>query len=190
MAKKANLTQDQIARRRIAKKVAAKNATAQAATPLFADQVELATFEDEYWKWRRNKAAEGSADLSLVDRKWNLRLLRAIARQVMAPADFALADSDHQHKFGDVLMYWQDILTGARRIVLEYERIDEGMRTVTFSNGQTTEIPRVSLREKRVWPDPGWVPPLSREQVDKLLAAPVPCDFEGAVDPMGLGEKS
>jgi hypothetical protein len=181
-------TTDQIARRRIAKKVAARNAQAREAAPLFAEQVPVETVEGEYWKWRRGKAmvqgGEAAAELWSVDRKWTLRMVRAIARQVMGQADFDIADSCRWT--GDVMMFWRDVLTGCRRIVLEWERIDEGMRTVAFSDGKTLEIPRVTLREKRVWPDPGWVAPLTGEQFDRLVAPPVPLDFEGAVDPLNL----
>lgn len=178
--KKPRMTEDVKARRRAARKAEAINARARAAAgPLFAPTLtaaELTTADDEYWKWRRMKAVEGggggeeAAYLWSVDRKVDLWLLRNLARRVLSPEDFAVADTHRWH--GDDLYFWRNILLGRQRIVLSYWRHVHGCKTVRFEGRESIIEKRIDVGENLVWPPPGWKPPFTPEELEAHLALP------------------
>jgi hypothetical protein len=170
------------------------------AGPLFADQVEQTTATEQYWRWRKVKAmAPGGyqgAELERVNWRWDLYVLRRIARQVMTPEDFATADARRWK--GPELPFWRDVLLGRRRMVLDYERISHGYRPLLNADGtpfvilagpdkgQHVLIERVELRERMLWPPAGWTPPLTEAELKELLATTPALEHPSAVDPLGL----
>lgn len=194
------LTDDQKARRRAAAKAEAKNKKVQAEIPLFADLVEKAKPNDEYWAWRFGKAQEGggggeeAAYLAGVDWRVDIWLMRKLAKQVMPPEDFALADAK-RNDHGSQTSYWKYILTGRMRLVLKYWRHVFGVKTCKpmyygppESVASCDHTPfmvekRVEIGELVVWPKEGWTPPFkSFEEVEAALALPRALEFSGAVE--------
>jgi hypothetical protein len=150
--------------RRAARKAAAKNAKLKAQLPLFLAQVELATAEEEYWRWRRN-VSRGSENQAVgpEQRIGADRLLDSIQGAFLrhlakAIPQFPSLDAYRWRVYpgsgsGYGSMFWKDVLTG-RRVVLRYEVIDG------------------RLIEAEVWPPEGWTPPFTHEQLLRLLTIP------------------
>lgn len=173
-------------RLRAKRKVDRLNAKDAAGVPLFADQLEPRDANAEYWRWRKVKALTadgGHVDLHHVD--WNVDkwILRNVARQVMPPTEFDLADQHRWH--GDDIRFWKNILLGKQRIVLRYWRHVYGCGTGTFQGREFVCEKRIDCGEAETWPPPGYVPPLTEAELEALIAIPPPVDHPGAVDPLG-----
>jgi hypothetical protein len=203
------LTDDAKLRRRSQRKADAINAKLVAsAGPLYADQIpadEFTSAEREYWRTRRmdmeGGRGQGAADLGGADWRWDLFVLRCVARRHMSPADFAIADAASD-KHGERQHFWMNLLCYGQRIVLSYWRHVYGCMSVRLErwpaphwtaalDGEHGELvhcveKRVEVGEALVWPPAGWTPPLTRAQLDALLSIPPPADFAGAVDPWNL----
>jgi hypothetical protein len=198
--------------RRAEQKAERLNAKLQTEIPLFADQTEQATPAGEYWKTRRvhamrERGGVGAADLIVSQRRLDVWIVREMMRAHLPPEIFALARAIDE-KYGDTHIFWRDICTGSRRIVLEYEHKDCGHLPV-FQPGPGLHAlrnppvccetgcskceaaiimyaHRIESREKVVWPPADWQAPMTREQFDALTATPPALDHAGAVDPLGL----
>lgn len=182
------------------------NAKLEATVPLFADQAKT-TPQAEYWKRRQAHANRGgagfaAASLANVDHRWNLRVVRGIARDHMSPEDFATADAASD-RHGSVMDYWSNILTGRQRLVLDYTVVREGWfpcfdgprptPPVCCESGCRkceqrilTYIQKTTIAERLVWPPAGWPAPLTKEQFDALVAVPPAVDHPDAPDPWNL----
>ncbi len=177
------------------RKAEAMNAKAKAeAGPLFADQVEQTTPAAEYWRWRRVKAlapsGEQAAELWHVGERWDIYVLRRIARQAMRPEDFKAADGTRWTN--DPKKFWRDVLLGRGRIVLSYWRHVYGCgssKPNQYHDGPPFIVEkRVEVGEGIVWPPPGWTPPLTEAELDALLVQPAALPFPNAVDPLRMAE--
>lgn len=207
---KKSLTTDEKLRRRAARKAEATNARIKAdAGPLYADQVpaeDFANATDEYWRIRKSWAdcqrGHEAAYLADVDHKVDLMIIRNLARRVMPPADFALAvEKDGQ--FGSRMDFWRNILLGRRRIVIHYDRVSHGWRPVfrdpaavnccehkchRCESRSLGHYEKVTLAESLVWPPAGYQAPMTPEQLESHLSLPMPVDWPGQVDPLGLSK--
>lgn len=202
------MTEDTKLRRRAARKAAKiQKREIDAAGPLFADQVELqvTTPEDEYWKIRRSWAlaprGHEAAYLGNVDYRWDLSIIRKLAMLIMSESDFEIADGKSD-RFGSVMDFWKNIMIGQRRIVIDYTVVSHGWKPC-WRDPETKAccqdgcskcesvlicyIEQRTMTERLVWPPEGYHPPLTKEQLDKYLELPLPQNFPGAVDPLGLG---
>lgn len=196
-AKRQKLTEDEKLRRRAARKAEATNAKlVEQAGPLYADQVapeEFTTAEDEYRKarlsWAQAPRGHEAAYLGRVDWRWDLYVIRRLAKQHMSQKDFAIADRA-MDRHGDSMMFWRNLLLGRQRIVLSYWRHVYGCKwnePSPYYDGPPFITERlVEVGEALVWPPEGWAAPLSKEQLDSLLAIPPYLEYGAEVDPLGL----
>jgi len=152
------------------------------------------------WWTASSQALGGSGHeagyLAGVDFKVNLWLVRKLARECMAPDDFQIADAKCRN-FGDILRFWSDVLTGTRRMVIDWNRSSHGWKPCFREKDKVAccehgcgrcesvlllYIEQVTLTEKLVWPPAGWTPPLTKEQFKQLTAIPEAEEFAAAVD--------
>lgn len=186
---KPKLTEDEKLQRQWERKAQKINAERVDEMPLFAEQVDLVTTEEMRRLWLRQKSLAGQG----VSEFKGDKLLRqfALGRMRWFAAKFIDAETlakleeyrvrtyppDHGYEF------WQDVLTGGRKIVYACHGEPDPTKTFGFR-----------YVEDAVWPPPGWTPPLTKEQFYEMWPYDKPelkqyQDFRGAVDPWNLMRK-
>lgn len=176
------------ARRRSKRKAAKINAKTRAEIPLFADQVEPATPQTLFEKWRAAKArnAEGHVghglSAEMLWENWEIGVLRRIAAELLPAEDFAALAS--KRWVGYPRQFWIDALTTCKPVTLTHNIGRElGPIPVYRRDADGQRIPgtcylvlsdRAVMDERSTWPPPGWTPPLTRERLDEMLRIPDP----------------
>lgn len=181
------LTEAEKEQRKHQRSAGRKNAKVRKQIPLFADQVEPATPEGEYWHWRSNKAGRpgtggmgAPGDQAAKGLDWlQLHAIERLAFVLLGPVDAAkVADyvrstypmPDYGHHV------WSELLTGRKRLTL----------FMRFEDDPALKGRR-RLVEQVDWPPDGWMAPLTPEAFERLFPRrwPVP----PPVDDGGLAAK-
>lgn len=179
-ATRKKLTEQEKLARRLQRSADRKNAKTQAEIPLFADQLEPATFESEKRAWQFNKAYHAGERCSELEGNRGLASLacnvfRRLAAQHLG-ARFAEVDQYIRATYPSSYwgMTWKEVLASQRKFVLRWERVE-------LSNG------KFKLEEAEVWPPADWRPPFTKEQLDAMVAIADPQDYAYQVDPLNCG---
>lgn len=165
-----------------------QNKKAYDEAPLFADQIPKVTAEEEYWRSRFMVAhAHENGGEKIMDRDRQGMRLRYLASQLLPPEVFQMMDSQNAaHLRGDILLcFWAERLTTTNRIILTWcHRVYLGPFPVIRADGSLMHWlkERVRCEVDKAWPPDGWVPPLTREELEKILEIPRPLDHPAGVE--------